>query len=68
MTNQDRFKLAQECINQVDDLFEYAYKSYETPELLQARVMEILANYTYKQTAKTGVEEWTNYNETTTNQ
>ena len=66
MNNADRFNIAFSCINQIDDLFEWPYKAYETRDDLKKRVMQILDEFTYKIYIKTGVREWTNYNEATT--
>ena len=67
MNSAERFKIAQQCINQIDDLFEYMYLSYSTRGGLQVRVREILKDYTHNITTPFGVDEWMNYNETTTN-
>lgn len=40
-----KFYAAQRCINKIDDLFEYAYKT-RTPKVLQVTVRQYLKEYT----------------------
>ena len=40
----ERFDLAQKCINQIDDLLEYAYRRYST-NALRDRIMGLINDY-----------------------